>query len=146
MLVTVQSQYLTLKKCLFQPRTPDQNCNIKHNNPEGESEIIKQLYTVSTILALAVHVALPGLRDVHQRFIVIFVFISIFSHLFFRQPLSVLYFKFLDGERTFEIIKASCITMWLLSELTSEPETRLRARERRAIARKVFMAELSKKN
>ena len=86
-------------------------------------------------LALAVHVALPGLRDVHQWFIVIFVFISIFSHLFFRQPLSVLYFKFLDGERTFEIIKASCITMWLLSEFTSEPEARLRARERSAIAR-----------
>ena len=84
-------------------------------------------------LALSVHVALPGLRYVHQWFIVIFVFISIFSHLFFRQPLSVLYLKFLD--ETFEIIKASGISIWLASELTSDPETRVRAREMRAIAR-----------
>ena len=99
-------------------------------------------------LALAVHIALLGLRYVHQWFIVIFVFISIFSHLFFWQPLSVLYLKFLDGKREhFRLLKLPASQCgYYLSELTSDPETRLRAREREMIAMKVFMAELSKKN
>ena len=102
-------------------------------------------------LALAVHIAFPGLRDIHQWFIVIFVFISIFSHLFFWQPLSVLYLKFLDGKREhFRLLKLPSSQCgyygYYLSELTSDPEARLRARERRVMARKVFMADLSKKN